>query len=186
MNRREVLKGFGAIALFASFPAVLSEFSVAVEGAETLKPQFFTFDEFALLEEVVDIILPATKTPGGKATQVPAFIDLVVKDCLSKEDQTRIVGGLNSLVNVKGKSFLKYPSEEKLSILKSIDEKAFKDDAESVWLRIVKKLGLIGYFTSQEGMTKALNYVKVPGNYEGCIPYKKGDKAMAKIFLMYW
>ena len=182
MNRREVLKGFGTIALFASFPAVLSEFSVAIEAAEKLKPQFFSSDEFALLEDVVDIILPNTKTPGGKATQVPAFIDLVVKDCLGKEDQERIRKGLNDL----GDSFLKLGQEAKLEKIKTIDEKAFKDDAESVWLRIIKKLALIGYFTSQEGMTKALNYVKVPGNYEACIPYKKGDKAMAIIFLMYW
>lgn len=182
MNRREVLKGFGAIALFASFPAVLSEFSVAIEAAEKLKPQFFTSDEFASLEDVVDIILPNTKTPGGKATQVPAFIDLVVKDCLSKEDQERIRNGLNGL----GNSFLKLSQATKTEKIKSIDEKAFKDDAESVWLRIVKKLTLIGHFTSQEGMTKALDYVKVPGSYEACIPYKKGDKAMAKTFLMYW
>lgn len=182
MNRREVLKGFGTIALFASFPTVLSEFSVAVEAAEKLKPQFFTADEFVLLEDMVDIILPNTKTPGGKATQAPAFIDLVVKDCLSKEDQESIRKGLNGL----GNSFLKLSETAKLEKIKSIDEKAFKDDAESVWLRIVKRLALIGYFTSQEGMTKALNYVKVPGNYEGCIPYKKGDKAMAKTFLMYW
>ncbi|MEK7723991.1 MAG: gluconate 2-dehydrogenase subunit 3 family protein, partial [Acidobacteriota bacterium] len=88
--------------------------------------------------------------------------------------------------NDLGDSFLKLGQEAKLEKIKTIDEKAFKDDAESVWLRIIKKLALIGYFTSQEGMTKALNYVKVPGNYEACIPYKKGDKAMAKIFLMYW
>jgi hypothetical protein len=26
----------------------------------------------------------------------------------------------------------------------------------------------------------------VPGDYEACIPYKKGDKALAKTFLLYW
>jgi hypothetical protein len=35
-------------------------------------------------------------------------------------------------------------------------------------------------------MTTALNYVEVPGDYNGSVPYKKGDKAMAKTFLMYW
>jgi len=35
-------------------------------------------------------------------------------------------------------------------------------------------------------MNKALNYVKVPAEYKACIPYKKGDKALAKTFLMYW
>src|ERR1700676_5385930 len=34
-------------------------------------------------------------------------------------------------------------------------------------------------FTSEPGATKALRYIAVPGKYEGCIPYKKGDKAWA-------
>jgi hypothetical protein len=42
-----------------------------------------------------------------------------------------------------------------------------------------KQLTLWGYFTSEVGATKALRYVAVPGRYEGCIPYKKGDKAWA-------
>ena len=29
------------------------------------------------------------------------------------------------------------------------------------------------------GATQALRYVAVPGKYEGCIPYKKGDRAWA-------
>ena len=77
-------------------------------------------------------------------------------------------------------------SAEKINTIKKIDEATSKDDTNKTWFRIVKKLSLIGYFTSQEGMTKALNYVKVPGDYKACIPYKQGEKALAKTFLMYW
>jgi len=82
--------------------------------------------------------------------------------------------------------FSSLSSAERLATIKKIDEATFKDDAGDTWFRIIKKLSLIGYFTSQEGMTKALNYVKVPGDYKACIPYKKGEKALAKTFLMYW
>ena len=82
--------------------------------------------------------------------------------------------------------FSSLSSAERLATIKKIDEATFKDDAGNTWFRIIKKLSLIGYFTSQEGMTKALNYVKVPGDYKACIPYKKGEKALAKTFLMYW
>ena len=44
---------------------------------------------------------------------------------------------------------------------------------------MMKQLTLWGYFTSKPGATQALRYVAVPGRYEGCIPYKKGDKAWA-------
>jgi hypothetical protein len=47
------------------------------------------------------------------------------------------------------------------------------------YFTMMKQLTLWGYFTSEPGATKALRYVPVPGRYQGCIPYKKGDKAWA-------
>jgi len=44
---------------------------------------------------------------------------------------------------------------------------------------MMKQLTMLGYFTSKVGMTQALRYEPVPGRYEGCVPYKKGDKAWA-------
>ena len=41
------------------------------------------------------------------------------------------------------------------------------------------ELTLLGYFTSEIGSKQARRYVAVPGRFEGCIPYKKGDKAFA-------
>lgn len=44
---------------------------------------------------------------------------------------------------------------------------------------MMKQLTMLGFFTSKIGMTQALRYEPVPGRYDGCIPYKKGDKAWA-------
>lgn len=44
---------------------------------------------------------------------------------------------------------------------------------------IMKQLTMLGYFTSEIGMTQALRYEAVPGRYDGCVPYKKGEKAWA-------
>ncbi|WP_394803568.1 gluconate 2-dehydrogenase subunit 3 family protein [Niabella hibiscisoli] len=44
---------------------------------------------------------------------------------------------------------------------------------------MMRQLTLWGYFSSKEGMTKALRYVETPGRYDGAYPYKKGDKAWA-------
>ena len=52
-----------------------------------------------------------------------------------------------------------------------------KDDPH--YFGMMKQLTVWGYFTSEVGATKALRYVAVPTRYEGCIPYKKGDKAWA-------
>ena len=185
MNRRYVLKGMGAIVLYSSFPTILSEFLSACKTKDKeLRAGFFTDDEFHLIEGITDALLPATSTPGALDARVPFFVDLVVKNCLAKADQQSIKDGLKQLND--SQKFLTLSSAEKLNAIKKIDEAAFKDDAGNTWFRIVKKLSLIGYFTSREGMTKALNYVKVPGDYKACIPYKQGEKALAKTFLMYW
>jgi len=185
MNRRYVLKGMGAIVLYSSFPTILSEFLSSCKTKDKeLRAGFFTDDEFHLIEEITDTLLPATSTPGAREANVPFFVDLVIKNCLAKADQHSIKDGLKQLDD--GQKFLTLSSAEKLNAIKKIDEGAFKDDAANAWFRIVKKLSLIGYFTSREGMTKALNYVKVPGDYKACIPYKRGEKALAKTFLMYW
>jgi archaellum component FlaD/FlaE len=59
-------------------------------------------------------------------------------------------------------------------------DKTFKkEEMPNHYFSLMKQLTLWGYFTSKEGMTKALRYNPVPGRYEGCIDYKKGDKSFA-------
>lgn len=45
---------------------------------------------------------------------------------------------------------------------------------------MMKQLTLLGYFTSEVGMTKARRHVAVPGKYDGALAYTKGDKAWAE------
>jgi len=47
------------------------------------------------------------------------------------------------------------------------------------YFTMMRQLTLWGYFSSKEGMTKALRYIETPGRYDGAFPYKKGDKAWA-------
>ena len=202
MDRRHLLKGMGVIALYSSFPAVISEFiSSCKSNSKPLRAGYFSDDQFELLQQITNVLLPATSTPGAAEAQVPYFVDLVVKNCMSHDDQQLITKGLAEMNDRDGNRFLSLSNAEKQQALKKLDEDAFKEGTDSsvgpvtggpspyaysAWFRIIKKLAVIGYFTSQEGMTKALNYVKVPGRYDACVPYKKGDKALAKTFLMYW
>ena len=66
MNRRGLLKGMGVIALYGSFPAILGEFiSSCKTNDKRLRAGFFSEDEFHLLEQITDVLLPATATPGA-------------------------------------------------------------------------------------------------------------------------
>jgi len=44
---------------------------------------------------------------------------------------------------------------------------------------MIKELTLFGFFTSEPGMTEVLEYVEIPGRFEGCVELKPGQKAWA-------
>lgn len=61
------------------------------------------------------------------------------------------------------------------------EEQKKKDEVEVPvpFFRILKELTLFGYFTSEPGATQALDFVPIPGRYEGCMKMEPGQKAYA-------
>lgn len=149
----------------------------------------FSNDDVAFLDEVAETILPATNTPGAKEAKVGEFMTRIVRDCYTENDQKVFVEGMKKLEDaskkMNSKSFLDSTPEQRHNLLVDLDkeqkEYAAKKKPEDPthYFRMMKELTLWGYFTSEPGATKALRYVAVPGKYEGCIDYKKGDKAWA-------
>lgn len=161
----------------------------------------------SLVSEIAEHILPRTSTPGAKDAGVGPFIELMLKDCYKDQEQQNFKDGLadvdDKAMKAHGKKFLETTSDQQVAILKAVEKETIelmksasvqqvkvgdnvdKEEITSKKLkgtpfwRLMKELTLFGYFTSEQGATKALNYVPIPGRYEGCIPYKKGDKAYA-------
>ena len=83
------------------------------------------------------------------------------------------------------KNFMEATPQQRHDLLVELDKeqkehsKNKKKEDPSHYFRLMKELTLLGYFTSEIGATKALRYVESPGRYEGCVDYKKGDKAWA-------
>ena len=149
----------------------------------------FTPDQTAWLNEVADTILPATKSPGAKAAKVGEFMKVMVNDCYEKRDQDTFMEGFQKLDEFSEKmydtTFLKLTPEQRNTLLVSLDkeQKEYmankKAEDPGHYFRMMKELTLLGYFTSEIGSNQALRYVEKPGRYDGCVDYKKGDKAFA-------
>lgn len=60
-----------------------------------------------------------------------------------------------------------------------IDEKLIMKENADHYFTMIKRITLLGYFTSEPGATKALRYIQTPGHFSGVIPYNKGDKSWA-------
>lgn len=55
--------------------------------------------------------------------------------------------------------------------------KEAKEQNRPHYFTLMKQLTLLGFFTSRPGATEALRHIAVPGRYDGCTDYKKGDRA---------
>ena len=149
----------------------------------------FSNDDIAFLDEVGETILPKTNTPGAKDAKIGDFMARIVKDCYTEKDQKVFVDGMQKLQEaskkMNGKRFLESSPEERHNLLVSLDKEqkeymaSKKKDDPSHYFRMMKELTLWGFFTSKPGATEALRYLELPGRYEGCVDYKKGEKAWA-------
>jgi hypothetical protein len=145
----------------------------------------FAPDDLQLLNEIGETIIPQTPdSPGAKAAKIGEFIQTMVTDCYSEEEQTIFFSGLKSIKERSEQKFkndfISIDAEQKRSLLSEIDKEArSQTDKKIHGITMLKQLTLLGYFTSQPGATKALRYDPIPGRYDGCVPYMPGEKAWA-------
>src|SRR5688572_32525702 len=113
MNRRDALKNTVLVLGYTvAVPSLANIFSSCNNNAGTAlgwEPQFFSSSQVALISELTEAILPKTKTPGAKELHIDQFIDRLVKQILSTEDQEKLKKGADAFEaeakEVNGKSF---------------------------------------------------------------------------------
>lgn len=167
---------------------------------------FANADVALLDEIAETILPATASSPGAKEAKTGEFIATMIQDCLEKADQDAITAGLTSLdatcQKAHGKSFMDCSPEQRHNILVALDDEAkaqknkqaeeakklatanaaklekdrVKNPVSTHYFSTLKSLALLGFFTSETGSKKAMRFNPIPGRYEGCIPYKKGDK----------
>ena len=201
MDRREAVK-YISILLGAS--VVGADAMLLGCKSDTGRTRDFSPENIAFLDEVGETILPTTSTPGAKAAKIGEFMKTMVNDTYEEVDQTAFLEGLDK-INVASKKkfdkgFMEITPAQRQELLIEIDKEAKDyqktkvDEFNKVekdkqakdknykkqrisphYFMMMKQLTLFGYFTSEVG-SKSVRYIPVPGRYEGCVPYKKGDK----------
>lgn len=144
------------------------------------KPGLLKADEALIVTQVADIIIPKTDTPGAKDVGVPQFIDIMLKDCYTKEDQDHFLNGLKAFDTGAqtdyGDAFLDLAPEKKIAYVGKVHTAALEEQKtgqpapKRPFILMMKELTMLGYFTSEPGATQVLQYVAVPGSYHGCVP----------------
>ncbi len=168
MNRRTLLQSLGAATTHALFPSILTGFVSGCTDPSADQTDhellFFMEREFAVLQEMIDLILPATSSAYASRVGTHRFIDEVFAKCLEEEAQSAIRAGMSAFMPEFE------TAGDKFGHLAELDRKAFQYQPDALWFVAVKQYALIGFFTSREGTTVASNYVPVSGEYQGEIP----------------
>jgi hypothetical protein len=186
MNRRQIIKH---ITVLTGVSVIGGELFLSGCKSNENQVNNFSQTDIDLFDEIAETILPETDTPGAKEAEVGKFMALYTKECYVSADFDRLKQGLidvNKMSKIKyGHVFTQLNSEEKHALLEAlhhIAEAYNKDESSKAkvhYYTMIKQLILLGFFTSELGMTKVLRYSPAPGEYIGVVPYVEGEASWA-------
>ncbi len=177
MNRRELLKKsmLTSMGLSLSPGLLLSLESCAEKRPTSDIPVYLEQEQFDHIWQIAELILPKTESPGADDAKVAPFIDQLFGVFFEDDVKAVYLEGLESFMSQcqekMGNSFLNLAQTEQIEYLKFVDN----EEAEDSFFTSIKWIVLWAYFTSEPGM-KSMNYMPVPGRFNGCIEIDKNEK----------
>jgi hypothetical protein len=179
VSRRDALKGI-AVGLGTSLPVlntnVLAQQGASHEGhnhgqatakaAEKKAPykaKFFNANQLALVTTISELIIPTDDhSPGATAAEVPAFIDLMIGEspAETKKLWTDGLAAMDKLSQDKNRvAFNQATKDQQVTILTEISKNEMKPQTlEERFFKAIKGMTIDGYYTSEIGIKKELQY----------------------------
>ncbi len=141
--------------------------------------QVLTAAQFAMLELVSDIIIPATDTPGAIAAGVPQYIREMLANWAAPQTLTEFAAMLD-LIDQRawgrfGAGFLELAHERRFELMRDFDAEMVTSGDKNY--RRLKFLVLVGYYHSEVGATQELRFELVPGAWRACVPLSEIGRA---------
>jgi Gluconate 2-dehydrogenase subunit 3 len=133
-------------------------------ASQPAKPAFFTAEEFAMIDELSEMIVPADDhSPGARAAKVAAYIDARLAEAFEENDKVIWREGLGRIERLcrdtTGKSFAQSSPEERVGILTRIaqNERTPKQPDELFFVELKTRV-VDAYYTSEIGIKQELEY----------------------------
>ena len=142
-------------------------------------PQFFNLDEFATVDILTEMIIPADDKPGAQAAHVADYIDFVLFSAAEFQPslQQEWNEGFKNLEVLSQKSFQKpfrsAASDERLKLLTEMSAPEHHPDMKHEgysFYRLVKEMTVEGFYTSKIGLIDVLDYqgMNYMPDFPGC------------------
>ena len=165
IDRREALRR-GALVL----AGLLAGCEARRAPAAGWRPRVLDTDQAEMVATIAEHILPETDTPGARAVGVHRFIDAMVAESYAADERQQF---LTALAALDARGFLARSASDQLAMLGELDRTG------DPFFRSLKDLTLVGYYTSEIGATRELQYAPLPGRYDGCVPLAQIGRAWA-------
>ncbi|MBV8551453.1 MAG: gluconate 2-dehydrogenase subunit 3 family protein [Acidobacteriaceae bacterium] len=174
-DRREVLEMLARVAAVSQFPGFVRwafgaedandpmKMGTVHEGQSPLsaqqkphvyQPQFFTPTEYAMIDQLSELIIPADDTPGARDAGVSEFIDFMTASDTTL--QPRFRDGLQLLdaraTTKYGAVFMKLPEDKQTELLRAVAYKSTSDTEGRKFFLLVREYTVMGYYTSRIGL----------------------------------
>lgn len=164
IERREVLRIFAVAAAAAKFPG-FSRWTFACEHVgpsvqirpAAYHPNFFSREEYAIIERLAEIMIPSDGTPGAHEAGVAEFIDFMVWNDASLQYKFRTgLTWLNAYAErMQGKVFRQLAPEQQAGLLEVLAYKEkFRPGEEygREFFRLMREYTVMGFYTTEVGL----------------------------------
>jgi hypothetical protein len=148
LNRREAIRRVSALLGGVALVGGSALLAAAERASSAIEGMFgeFSAQDIALLDEIAETILPATKTPGAKAAKTGMFMALMVTDSYSPAEQKVFREGMrkvnDAMMKANAVAFMSATPQQRLAVLTALDrqQKRVMDSREATDR---KKKGLV-------------------------------------------
>ena len=188
MNRREILKYTAMLtgtAICAPLTGLmLSGCSKQLKEIPTSSSPlaFFKQQDFNLITQIMDVILPKTDSPSASEVKVNYILDNMFSQVYKSDYQQKFMSNFKQLTSyLESKNFDSLDTKEQEKVLLSLEALNENQRNDAYWAYIDLKQQTVAFYLHTEDVAENyLNYLPIPGEYKPCVSLQNlGGKAWA-------
>jgi len=164
VGRREMMKLTAGAIIAPALPQTGTKNRRPPAKAQTPTHRFFTHDEFAMVDELSELIIPTDEhSPGARAAKVAEYVDLRLAESFGDEPKLQWREGLKLVdqisVEMNGRPFMQASQDQRVAVLKRMarNESNPEKQEEKFFVELKSRVAR-AYYTSKIGIHDELEY----------------------------
>ena len=199
MDRRKALRtiGFGTTAITVT-PAVVGMLQSCQTQTDTFSPIHFSKENFSVVSQLMDLIIPDTDIPGAIELKLPEFLDGFIDVIMNEKAQIKITDGLDQFIAIAlkdtGKSnasrlersdldaqLAKYLKADQQQQNSAQDDENYQ--TASAFAKQLRSMTINAFKTNEYIGENVMAYAPIPGEQKGCVDLMEttGGKAWSSL-----